>query len=239
LLAALVLAGCGGDDQRPRAPLHVLAASSLTEAFTTIAGRYERDHPSTDVRLSFGGSSALVRQLHEGAPGDVLATADADTMTSAVAGGDAAAPQPFAGNALEIAVPPGNPPGVKSLADLDADLVIALAAPTVPAGKYAVEAFGRAGVPVPEASQEPDVRAVLTKVELNEVDAGIVYATDVLAARGRVTGVVIPPEHNVVATYLVARASRTRYRAEADRFIAAVRSPAGQKVLTERGFTVG
>jgi molybdate transport system substrate-binding protein len=235
--ALVLLASCSGQSSKRQVTLHVLAASSLTEAFTAIGQRFHREHSSVRLAFEFAGSSALVRQLHEGAPADVLATADNTTMQQAVAAGDAAAPHVFAHNRLEIVVPRGNPKEVAGLADFGRLRVVALAAPSVPAGRYAAEAFARAGLPVPAASQEPDVRAVLTKVELGEADAGVVYVTDALAAGDRVTRVTVPSEHNVVASYLAATARRSGHRSEAAAFVAAVRSPSGQRVLGRFGFT--
>jgi molybdate transport system substrate-binding protein len=237
LVAILLLASCSGKASKREVTLHVLAAASLTEAFAAIGQLFEREHSSVRVVFDFAGSSALVRQLHEGAPAGVLATADEPTMQQAVAAGDATAPHLFAHNRLEIVVPRGNPKEVAGLADFGRLRVVALAAPSVPAGRYAAEAFARAGLAVPAASQEPDVKAVLTKVELGEADAGVVYVSDALAARDRVTRVTIPPEHNVVASYSVATARRSRHRPEAAAFVAAVRSPAGQRVLGRFGFT--
>ena len=237
-LAAIgLLASCASQSSKGQVTLHVLAASSLTEAVTAIGQRFDREHPSVRVAFDFAGSSALVRQLHEGAPADVLATADTSTMQQAVAAGDAVAPHVFAHNRLEIVVPRGNPKEVAGFADFGRLRVVALAAPSVPAGRYAAEAFARAGLSVPAASQEPDVRAVLTKVELGEADAGVVYVTDALAAGDRVTRVTIPSEHNVVASYLVATAPRSRHRSEAAEFVAAVRSPSGHRALGRFGFT--
>lgn len=234
--AIVLLASCSGNSSKREVTLHVLAASSLSEAFMAIGQRFHRDHSSVRVAFDFAGSSALVRQLHEGAPADVLATADSTTMQQAVAAGDAAASHVFAHNRLEIVVPRGNRREVAGLADFGRLRVVALAAPSVPAGRYAAEAFARAGLSVPAASQEPDVRAVLTKVELGEADAGVVYVTDALAAGDRVTRVAIPSEHNVVASYLVTTARRSRHRPEAAAFVAAVRSPSGQRALARFGF---
>jgi molybdate transport system substrate-binding protein len=189
------------------------------------------------VTFEFAGSSTLVRELHEGAPADVIATADNSTMQQAVGAHDAALPHLFAHNMLEIVAPKGNPREVAGLADFARLPVVALAAPSVPVGKYATEAFARAGLPVPAASQEPDVRGVLTKVELGEADAGIVYVTDARVAGDKVTTVEISPEHNVVASYYAATARRSTHKKEAVAFIASVRSATGQKTLQGFGFT--
>jgi len=236
LVLAALLVACGGGKAPRRVRLQVLAAASLREAFTEIGRRIERNDRSTKVVLEFGGSSALVRQLHEGAPADVVATADRPTMQQAVEAGDVTTPRVFAHNKLEIVVPRNNPREVAGLADFARLPVVALAAPSVPAGRYAAEAFARAGLPVPSASQEPDVKAVLTKVELGEADAGIVYVTDARAAGQRVTAVPIPPEHNVVADYLMAAVRASKHRREALAFVAAVRSPSGRRVLEGFGF---
>ena len=237
VLAALLVAACGGNDAAHKVRVQVLAAASLREAFTEIGKRIERNDRSTEVAFEFGGSSALVRQLHEGASADVLATADRPTMQQAVEAGDVTTPRVFAHNKLVIVVPRNNPREVAGLADLARLPVVALAAPAVPAGRYAAQAFARAGLAVPPASQEPDVRSVLTKVELGEADAGIVYVTDARAAGDRVTAIPIPPEHNVVADYLVAAARASKHRHEAAAFVAAVRSASGRRVLEGFGYT--
>jgi len=148
------------------------------------------------------------------------------------------APTGFASNRLEIAVAAGNPKKIAGLTDLARpDVVLVLAAPTVPAGKYALEALSKAGVTAKPVSQEVDVRAVLNKVGLGEADAGIVYVTDVKSAAGRVTGVVIPEQHQVVARYPVAVVKDSKNAQLAHRFIEYLVSPAGQNVLAEFGFS--
>jgi molybdate transport system substrate-binding protein len=233
----VLLASCSGQSSNRAVTLHVLAASSLTESFTAIGQRFHREHSSVRVAFDFAGSSALVRQLHEGAPADVLATADNTTMQQAVAAGDATAPHVLAHNRLEIVVPRGNPKEVAGLADFGRLRVVALAAPSVPAGRYAAGTDSPARAKASAASQEPDVRGVLTKVELGEADAGIVYVTDARVAGDRVTRVTIPPEHNVVANYYVATPRRSTHKKEAADFVAAVRSAAGQKTLQRFGLT--
>src|SRR2546423_11168819 len=199
--------------------------------------RSAREHQGVGVACACAGPSALAGNWQEGAPADVLATADNTTMQQAVAAGDAVGPHVFAKNRLEIVVPRGSPKEVAGLADFGRLRVVALAAPSVPAGRYAAEAFARAGLPLPPASQEPDVRAVLTKVELGEADAGVVYVTDGLAAGDRVTRVTIPPEHNVVASYVVPAPRRSRHRSAVAEVVAAGRAPSGQRALRRFRFT--
>jgi molybdate transport system substrate-binding protein len=150
----------------------------------------------------------------------------------------ASPPSIFATNRLQIAVAPGNPKGIARLADLaSAQLVVVLAAPTVPAGRYAVDALAKAGVTVRPASQEVDVRAVLNKVALGEADAGIVYVTDVRSAGPRVTGVDIPEEHQVVARYPIAVLKDTKNAGLANAFVQHLLSDDGRQLLAEFGFS--
>lgn len=218
--------------------LHVSAAASLTESFQAIVRAFHDAERGVDVELNLGGSGALARQITEGAPADVFASADEASMDTLRSGHQLAGdPAVFATNSLAIAVAKGNPQRIKTLADLTrAKLTIALCAPTVPAGRYAREAFGKAGVPVPEASQELDVRSALTKVELGEADAAIVYVTDVRARAERVDAVAVPDSQNVVARYPIARLANAPHPESARRFVEYVLSPAGQRVLAEHGF---
>src|SRR6185369_4442534 len=155
--------------------LTVFAAASLTESFNAIGTAFHKEHPEITVQFNFAASSTLVQQIKEGAPVDVFASADEANMQKLVdAGQIAGVASIFASNRLIIVTPKGNPKKVASLADLTTgQLTLALAAPQVPVGKYAAEAFAKAGLTVPAASQEPDVKAVLNKVVLGEADAGI------------------------------------------------------------------
>ena len=184
---AVLAAACGSASDttagQPR-ELNVFAASSLTDAFTQLGSDFTAAHPDVKVSFNFAGSNDLVTQLQQGAPADVLATADTSNMDAA--GDLVGTPQAFAGNKLMIAVEPGNPQHITGLADLARkDLKVVLAAPEVPAGKYAQEALGKAGVTVKPVSLEVSVKGVVTKISLGEADAGIVYVTDVAAAQGQ------------------------------------------------------
>jgi len=186
-----------------------------------MAGAFEKAHPGAQVELNFAGSPTLVQQIQQGAPADVFASADEANMQKLVESGQVAgAPRLFAGNQLQIVVSVGNPKHIASLADLaKPGLVIALCGPTVPCGRYANEAFAKAGVAAPAASQELDVKAVLTKVSLGEADAGVVYVTDVRAAAGKVEGVDIPESSNVIARYPIAVVKNAPNAAAAAAFI--------------------
>lgn len=245
MLPALALfVGCGTAGSAagsPAAPpeggtLTVLAAASLSDAFAQLAHDFEHDHPGAKVRTSFGSSSTLAAQLQQGADADVFAPADQanmDKVVSLLAG----PPVIFAHNRLEIVVAPGNPRHVAGLADLARPgLLVALCQASVPCGRYSAQALATAGVTVVPASQETDVKSVLGRVELGEADAGVVYASDVLAAGPRAAGVVIPDAQNVTAAYPIAALSRGRQEL-ARRFIAYVQGPVGRAILKGQRFT--
>ncbi len=223
-----------------RTAITVFAAASLTVAFQAIGREFERSAPGTTVQFNFAGSSTLAQQIREGAPADVFASADeANMQTLAEAGEFAGAARVFATNRLAIVVQAGNPQHLTGLSDLtNRTLTLALAAPAVPAGKYATEAFAKAGLAVPAASQEPDVRAVLNKVAFGEADAGIVYVTDVRAAGGQVEAVAIPDQHNVVARYPIAVLKHAAGARNAAAFVDFVLSDTGQRTLAGYGFMV-
>jgi molybdate transport system substrate-binding protein len=210
----------------------VFAAASLQPPFDQVARRI----PVT-ATFNYAGTQTLTSQLAQGAHADVFASADSAHMKTVQDGGLlAAAPQLFTHNHLEIAVAKGNPKGIHGLSDLARNgLVVVLADPSVPAGKYAQQSLANAGVKVKPASLELQVTAVVSKVALGEADAGIVYASDVVTS-GKVDGVAIPDSQNVVADYYIASLKDASHAAAADRFIAFVLSPQGQSILAAAGF---
>jgi molybdate transport system substrate-binding protein len=231
----LLLLGCG--DASTRSELRVFAAASLTDAFTALGDEFTAAHPDVHVTFNFAGSSALRDQILGGAPADVLATANGSTMQAVVDAGAAEPPEPFAANVLEIAVPAGNPGGVTGLTDFaEGDLLLGLCAETVPCGQFGREALDSAGVAPAVDTEEPDVRALLTKIGSGDLDAGIVYRTDVLAAGDDVEGIEIPAGQNVVATYPIAVLTGAADAGAAAEFVAFVRSPAGQRIMASHGF---
>ncbi|SDN28193.1 molybdate transport system substrate-binding protein [Geodermatophilus siccatus] len=245
----LLLAGCGGsaDDGTATAPgpstaelggtLTVFAAASLTDVFTDLGERFEADHPGLDVQFNFAGSSALAAQLTQGAPADVFASANEAQMTVVTDAGMADEPQVFAANVLQIAVPAGNPAGVTGLADLAReDLTIAVCAPQVPCGAAAEDVLTAAGVTAAPDTLEEDVRAALTKVELGEVDAALVYTTDVTAAGDAVEGVDVPEAERAVNDYPIAVLADAPNPGAADAFVELVRSGEGRQALADAGF---
>lgn len=216
----------------------VFAAASLTDAFDGLAEAFVERHEGVAIDVNYAGSQTLARQITEGAPADVLASANVRQMDVVDDAGLLAEPaRTFASNTLEIAVEPGNPLGISSLADLTAeDLLLVLPTEEVPAGQYAREVLDAAAVAVAPASLERDVRAALSKIELGEADATIVYASDIVAADGRVAGVAIPPEGNVAATYPIAVLADAPNPAAGEAFVAFVLSEAAQAILTDSGF---
>ena len=215
----------------------VFAASSLTGAFTQLGKQFEAAHPGDKVTFSFGPSSGLATQIISGAPADVFASAAPANMQQVVTAGDASSPQNFAKNIMEVAVPPSNPAHVKSVNNLATSSVkVALCQPQVPCGVTAAEVFKNAGIKVKPVTFQPDVKSVLAQVETGNVDAGMVYVTDVMAAGSKVKGVTIPAADNASTTYPIATVSKSSHASIAQAFIAYVLSPAGQSVLTAAGF---
>lgn len=247
----VALAGCGSGSgpssasgsatsSAPRlsGTLTVFAAASLTGVFTDLGRRLEKDDPGLTVRFNFAGSSALATQLTQGAPADVFASADQAQMDVVTkAGLQKGDPQVVAQNVLEIAVPKGNPAHVTGLKDFaNPDLKIAVCAPQVPCGAAAQKVFAATHTRAVPDTQEQDVKAALTKVELGEVDAALVYATDVKAAGDKVEGIPFPEAEDAVNTYPICVLKAAPDPAAAQAFVDLVRSPVGRQALTAAGF---
>lgn len=237
LAAGMILVACGSTAQSSN-HLTVFAAASLTDSFTALRHAFQQQHPDISAQFSFAGTPSLVRQIEQGAQADVFASADTTNMDRLQSDGfTSGTPKVFARNQLEIAVAPGNPKGIHELRDLaKPGLIYVTAGPTVPAGKYAAQALAKAGVSVTPKSLETDVKSVLSKIELGEADAGIVYTTDVKAAGDKVVGVTIPEQDNVIATYPIAGLKPAVNTALAQDFIAFVTSSQGQATLESFGF---
>ena len=228
------LAACGGEEEQT---LQVLAAASLTEAYTALAEDYELDHQGVEVELLFGSSTDLAATAADGAPGDVLATADEASMQVAVdAGITAADPQVFALTQLVLVTPRGNPERIRTLADLEGvDWV--RCADDVPCGRVAVSLLEHAGVTAEPVSLEVDVKAVLEKVATGEVDAGLVYSSDAVTAGRDVTAVPIDDAAFVPAVYHVAPLAQAADADLAQDWVDLVTSAAGSVALNDAGFT--
>ncbi|CAN7337868.1 molybdate ABC transporter substrate-binding protein [Knoellia sp. LjRoot47] len=252
----LALAGCGGGDNgadrgevEPRSggsatpttarTLTVFAAASLQKPFEEIGGLFEDTHPGVTVRFSFGGSSGLVAQLSEGAPADVLATANESTMAKAVAddlvAGD---PEPFVSNTLQIVVPADNPAKVTGLADLaKPGTKVVLCAPAVPCGAASADVEKAAGIDITPVSEEQSVTDVLGKVRSGEADAGLVYVTDVAGAGDEVTGIDFPEATSAVNVYPIGTLKAATDVTLAREFVGVVSGSEGLEILADAGFT--
>lgn len=243
LLAAAVLAvgtaACGsGGSAGEGKTLTVFAAASLKAPFTALARSFEASHPGTKVTLSFAGSSDLATQLGQGAPADVFASADPANMAKVTGAGLAeGSPRNFATNTLTIAVPPANPAGITSFADLARPGTrVVVCARQVPCGAAAVAVEGKTGMVLAPVSEESAVTDVLGKVASGEADAGLVYVTDVLGAAGKVKGVPFPEASSAVNTYPIAALRSGREKSLAQAFLDEVSGAEGQKVLADAGF---
>ena len=256
LIAAAVFgllgASCGSDSSNADATsapstattpvsgdITVLAAASLTAAYTEIGDAFKTEHPDANVVLSFDASSALVTQINEGAPADVFASADEANMKKLTdAGGNAGEPQIFATNSLQIIVGAGNPKGITGVADLSKPgLLYVTCAPEVPIGKYAAQVLTTANVPVTPVSFEQNVKGIVTKVTAGEADAGIVYKSDVIAAGA-------PPKVSTSLPTSTSSPSTRSWRRRlppnpvgAQAFVDFVLSEQGQTILASYGFT--
>ncbi len=247
-LAAVVVAGCssGGSSSTSSASspaaastgtITVFAAASLTGTFTQLGKQFEAAHTGESVKFSFGPSSGLATQITSGAPADVFASAAPANMQQVVSASDASNPQTFAKNKMEVAVPPNNPAKVTSVSDLAKKSVkVALCQPQVPCGVVAAQVFKNAGITVKPVTLQTDVKSVLTQVELGNVDAGMVYVTDAMAAGTKVKGITIPANENASTLYPIATINSSKHKSEAQAFVAYVLSPAGQQVLAAAGF---
>ncbi|WP_030253465.1 molybdate ABC transporter substrate-binding protein [Streptomyces violens] len=244
LCAALIVplaAGCGGgkSDEASgggqKTTIKVLAAASLTDVFKKAGAAYEKAHPDTIVKFSYAGSQQLAAQVEQDFPADALVTADTKTMDGLK--GRTGTPVTIAHNRLVIATGKGNPKKVMELKDLtDSKLKVVLAAPEVPVGRYSQQVLDKQHLKVQPVSQEQDVRGVLSKVELGEADAGIVYATDAKTAPDKVDAVSVPDDQNAVAAYPAATLKVSEHKKQADSFVKWLRSAKAQQILRDAGF---
>lgn len=248
-VAAAALTGCGSSSgggstsggssssSAVKGTITVLAAASLTEAFTTLGQQFEAAHPGTKVVFSFGPSSGLATQITAGAPADVFASASQKNMDQVTSAGDASGPTVFVRNTMEIAVPPDNPANIAAVTDLaKTGVKVALCQAQVPCGTVAKQVFDNAKVRVRPVTEEADVKSVLSKVQLGEVDAGVVYVTDVRAAGDKVKGIEIASDVNASTSYPIAALTKAPNAAGAKAFVDFVLSSTGKAVLMQDGF---
>jgi molybdate transport system substrate-binding protein len=246
-LAALA---CGGGGSRATTTvhkttltggLHVFAASSLTEVFTALGHAFEMKNPGVRVvsSFNFAGSSGLAQQINDGAPADVFVSADEANMRKVVSAGNADPAVPIARNELSLIVEKGNPKGITGLADFRRPgVTFAMCALEVPCGALGAAALTKAGVSAQPRSREANVKAVVARVTLGEVDAGIVYVTDVMAAGEKARGVPIDiaTDRDLQTVYEIAVTKQAQNRAAADAWVEFVRSNDAAKVFAAYGF---
>lgn len=249
-VAGLLAGGCGtnessagsgasDDSAAPqRATVTVLAAASLTDVFGQSEPAFEQANPGADVRFSFAGSSSLAQQIVNGAPADVFASANKKQMGAvADAGLVAGEPQVFTTNVLTIVVPPGNPKQITTFADVARpDVTEVVCAPQVPCGAATEKVERSAGVQLSPASEEPDVRSVLSKVAAGEADAGLVYVTDARSAQGQVEQIDFPESAEAINEYPIATLRDAPQARLAQAFVDFVLGPQGRQALTSAGF---
>jgi molybdate transport system substrate-binding protein len=232
-------AGSSTSSTAPRATgsVTVFAAASLTESFNDLQTSLKSSDPGLAVIYSFAGSGALVTQIQQGAPADVIATADTASMKKLTDAELVEAPTTFAKNKLEILVAPGNPKRIHSLSDLSrSDVKLVTEDETVPAGRYSAQILQMAGVTVSPVSKEADVKSAVAKVTSGEADVTIVYVTDVNAAGSKGEGVIIPDAQNVIAEYPIAIVKATENHDAAAAFVDAVVRGSGRDALSKHGF---
>ena len=240
-MTATMIVGSGVSTAAPARPQGIIvvsAAASLTDVLPVIAAGFEKRYPGTSVRFNFGGSPQLVEQVNAGAPVDVLATASESSMAKAVAARSVSRPLLFAKNSMAIAMPPGNRANVTSLRSLqDPAIKTAACAPAVPCGVATTALLTLNRLTIKPVTLELDVRSVLGKVMADEVDAGIVYVTDVRAAGRKVTSIAIPAGQNVTTTYPIAIVTSAPNPVGAAAFVSYVRyTTSAQEILRAYGF---
>ncbi len=246
---AVALGGCGASDTTPSASptkaadtlsgsIVVDAASSLTGTFDTVAAAFEKQHPGTTVTVNYGGSGALAAAIVAGAPVDVFAAASPATMTTVTTANlVVGTPAVFVKNELEIVVPAGNPGKITGLADFaDASKKIALCDPAQPCGAAATAVFAAEKITPAPDTLEPDVKVALTAAELDQVDAAMVYHTDVLAGGSKVEGIAFPTASQFIVSYPIAPLNTSKSPKVAAAFVAFVLSAQGQDILKHAGF---
>ena len=244
LSATLLLAGCSSNDDETggtsgsgteKITLTVFAAASLKKSFTALAEEFSKANPNIEVKFGFDGSSALVTQIQQGAPADVIATADEKSMSKL---GDAVSdPQIFATNVLTIVTQPGNPKNIRSLADLTkSDVSTVICDVDVPCGNATAQVEENAGIDIEPVSEETSVTGVLTKVQTRQADAGLVYVTDAAGAGDTVTAISDPAFASVVNAYPIGVVAATKNSEAAQKFVDMVLGPQGAALLESMGF---
>jgi molybdate transport system substrate-binding protein len=234
-MSVLPLTACGGGGG-DHTTITVLAASSLTGTFTELGKEFEDQHPGVTVKFAFDSSATLAQQATQGAPADVLATADTTTMDRATSA-QASTPRVFASNEMVLATPKSNPGHVTSFADLDRSSVeFVVCVPTAPCGRIAQALLDQDQVTGKPVSEEVDVKSVLAKLTEGEADAGIVYTSDAVAAGDQVSAIPIPGSRKQLTTYPIVTLSQSEHADLAQAFVDLVTGSTGRRTLRQAGF---
>ena len=234
LLTVLPLTACGGGNDNTT--MTVLAASSLTGTFTELGKEFEQEHEGVTVKFAFDSSATLAQQATQGAPADVLATADTTTMDSAKSA-QASTPKIFATNVMVLATPTDNPANVQSFSDLDKSSVkYVMCVPTAPCGAVGQALLDQDHITGKPVSQEVDVKSVLAKLTEGEADAGLVYTTDAVAAGDQVKVLPIPGSSKQITSYPIVTLKQSEHSDLAQDFVDLVTGSTGQQVLAKAGF---
>lgn len=250
LAALLLLAGCGtapaagittgtaGTTPAPSKTVTVFAAASLKATFTELGKTFEAGHPGVKVTFNFAGSQTLAEQITQGAPADAFASANEATMKTVTAAGlNAGEATLFATNRLTIAVPPTNPAGIATFADLaKPGLKLVVCAPAVPCGAATQTVSKATGVTLKPVSEEQSVTDVLGKVQTGEADAGLVYSTDVISVGGKVKGIDFPESSQAINKNSIVALRGGPQAALGQAFVDLVLSAEGRAVLKAAGF---
>ena len=227
--------GAGGENDAP-STITVLAASSLTGAFTELGKQFESENDGVTVKFAFDSSATLAQQAVGGAPADVLATADQKTMDSAEQV-QLTEPQVFATNEMVLVTPADNPAGISSFSDLSSSSVkYVVCVPTAPCGAIATALLDQNHITGKPVSTEVDVKSVLAKVTEGEADAGLVYRTDAIAAGDQVTTFPIPGTESQITSYPIVTLQQSKNTSLSEAFVDLVTGPTGQQVLAKAGF---
>ncbi|HEX4058681.1 MAG TPA: molybdate ABC transporter substrate-binding protein [Galbitalea sp.] len=241
--AAVLLAGCSttapGKAATPLSGTIVVdAASSLTGTFDKVAAAFDKLHPGSKVTFNYGGSGDLAAAIVAGAPVDVFAAASPATESTVVTAGLVhGTPKTFVKNQLEIVVPAGNPGKITGLADFAiASKKIALCETAQPCGAASAAVFADAKIVPKPDTLEPDVKGVLTAVQLDQVDAGLVYRTDVISGGSAVEGIPFANSSKFIVGYPIGVLKSSGHLKLAEAFAAYVLSAPAQKILTGAGF---
>jgi len=240
VISLMSLPACSSNDSSGQAVVDIFATASLIEAFTEIGRAFEVEFPDSSLRFNFASSSDLATQIIEGAPADVLASADTINLERVRSASiPTAESRVFATNSLEIIVEPGNPLGIAALADLsNPNSIFVTCDESVPIGHYTSDVLEKAGVMVSPKSYEENVKGIVNKVVLGEADAGIVFRTDVIAAGTTVQGIPIAPEFNVIAEYPIAPIGPSPAPSTLDFITFVTTSHTARDILQRHGFVI-